>query len=197
MADLTFVPRPHGLAMPFIVLGKLIRPHGLRGELLLHRYNEASPVWRRGSELAVFAAEPDAASAQGDVVDGDPSRHVIIDRLRPAPKGRTLVVLRGVDSREAAEALCGLHVAVPVEALAPPEDDEIYFHEVPGWAVETEAGDRVGSVVAVIQVTQDLLEVRPEGGGETFYLPLVADVVKRIDRPGRRIVIDPLEGLLP
>ena len=43
----------------------------------------------------------------------------------------------------------------------------------------------------------DLLEVRPAWGGDTFYVPVIDDVVVRIERAERRVVIELLDGLVP
>ena len=60
----------------------------------------------------------------------------------------------------------------------------------------TTAGERVGEVADVLHLPgQDVLAVAREGGGEAL-VPFVAEIVPEVDVAGRRIVIDPPEGLL-
>jgi 16S rRNA processing protein RimM len=114
-----------------------------------------------------------------------------------AAHGRSdlLVRLEGVDDRTAAERLCGATIHVDPEDLPPLGADEFYHHEIVGFRVETEAGEPLGAVVETMSTgLNDVWVV--QGGAREYLIPVIEDVVRAIDRPGRRIVISPMPGLL-
>ena len=74
-------------------------------------------------------------------------------------------------------------------------DDEFYHHEVLGFSVETLDGTVLGTISGTM--TNGLHDVWEVHDGQREYLiPVVADVVRTIDRPARRVSIEPLPGLL-
>src|SRR5437899_2003825 len=114
-----------------------------------------------------------------------------------APHGRGLVLLAlaGVDDRRAAEALAGARVLVRAADLPPPAADEFYYHEVVGFRVETTGGESLGAVAETFTTgLNDVWVVRDSG--RELLIPVIADVVRAISRATRRIVIEPLPGLL-
>jgi len=119
-------------------------------------------------------------------------------RIRSAnPHARSLVLvsLEGVDSRESAEALVGSRILVRAADLPPPGEDEFYYHELAGFRVETTAGDTVGTIEETFPTgLNDVWVVR--NGEREHLIPVIADVVRAIDRERRRALIEPLPGLL-
>jgi len=114
-----------------------------------------------------------------------------------AAHGRSdlLVRLDGVADRNAAEALRGATIHVDPADLPPPDEDEFYHHEIVGFRVETDAGERVGEVVETLSTgLNDVWVVQADG--REYLIPVIDDVVREIDRDGRRIVITPMPGLL-
>jgi len=178
--------------MPVIPIGRLGRPRGLNGEMFVIAYHEASPAWSRGTRLEVVASA--CVGAKGGA---RPAEDLTVARIARGSKGRLVVAFEEVPDLEAAQALVGLELGLDAAAFEPLEEDEFYHHEMPGWSIVTTTGEFVGTVIGVVSLQQDLLEVRPPGGGETFFVPMVKDVVRALDRAERRVVIEPLEGLLP
>ena len=89
-------------------------------------------------------------------------------------------------------SLTGGSQPASVPALAP---DEFYYHEIEGFRVETNDGRALGEVVETFATgANDVWVVR--GGGRVYLIPVIADVVRSIDRKARHIVIEPLPGLL-
>ena len=86
----------------------------------------------------------------------------------------------------------GVRLYVSRAALPDIDDDETYYQaDLIGLTVETEAGERLGEVVAVQNYgAGDFLEIRePEGG--TLTLPFTKAVVPVVDIPGGRLVAAP------
>ena len=149
-------------------IGRLGRPHGLRGEVMVslttdrpERLAPGSTWWIAGRERRVEAVRPH--------------------------QGRHRVKLDGIDDRDAAATLTGVRVyAAPLEHAD--DDDVVWVHEVVGAEVLDRRGTSFGRVEAVqANPAHDLLVL--EGGG---LVPMVF-VVEQADG---RVIIDPPEGLL-
>ncbi|WP_029353578.1 ribosome maturation factor RimM [Bosea sp. 117] len=161
-----------------ILIARIGAPHGVRGEV----------------RLFVFAGDPSALVAYGPLTDETGKRRFELTALRPA-KEHFVARLKGVDTREAAEALTNVGLHVARDLLPPPEDeDEFYQADLIGLAAQTAEGEAFGTVVAVHDFgAGDILEIAPAGGGKTLMLPFTKAVVPVVDMKGGRLVVDPGE----
>lgn len=167
-------------AEPTVAVGEVVGVHGLRGLLRVRPYPPPAPSIAAGRELLL---------EQGGV-----ARRVRLSGAT-AHGGVLLVGIDGVHDRTAAEALRGARVLVPLAELPPAGPDEFYWHEMIGYVVETVAGERLGTIAGTMDTgLNDVWIVRD--GDREHLLPVIADVVRAIDRQGRRVVVDPLPGLL-
>lgn len=182
--------------MSCLLIGVIGKAHGLRGEVVVHPHHAASPLWKPGTALTSFAAPPGTPNADLVAVpDGATSR--VIAKVRRVPGGHLIVQFRGVDTRESAEALRGQALGIPPDALPKADDDEVYHHELRGWAAVRPDGSSLGTVRGVMNLpAQDVLQIETSGGGEAL-VPFVDAFVVRIDRPARTLVLDPPFGLFP
>lgn len=125
----------------------------------------------------------------------DMRRTARIVSAAPHARGQLLLALEGVADRTTAESLVRARVLVAAAALPPLAEHEFYYHEIEGFHVETSDGRPLGNVVETFSTgANDVWVVR--GAGKEHLIPVIADVVRVIDRDARRIVIDPLPGLL-
>jgi 16S rRNA processing protein RimM len=96
-----------------------------------------------------------------------------------------------------ADELSGREVFVPEEALKPLEKGRLYDFELIGSSVETKEGEFVGVVKDVLSIGEStLLAVESEPGRREVLIPLSQDICVEIDTAGKRVVIDPPDGLL-
>ena len=106
--------------------------------------------------------------------------------------------LVGIVDRDAAEALKGARISVQRRAFPVTDDDEYYWVDLIGLAVENEAGESFGTVAELMETgAHQNLVVRatgPDVVGETTtkerLIPFVDAFVKTVDLAGRRIVVD-------
>ena len=121
-----------------------------------------------------------------------PPRSQTKERLSPLPRGRPghpeEVVCEEAfpcaecASRADAERLRGTTLAVPRDALPPLGEGEFYHADLLGLPVVTDAGDVVGTVLAIenfgatdiIEITRDPV---PEKGPKTFMVPMIPAAV--------------------
>jgi 16S rRNA processing protein RimM len=173
-------PRPAAIAV-----GRVSAAHALGGLLRVRPFNADGDTFVPGRRVFLKGSnDHDGAWQEARIVTA-------------AAHGRSdlLVRLEGIDDRTAAEALRGATILVDPDDLPPLEEDEFYHHEIVGFRVETDAGEVLGEVVETMSTgLNDVWVV--QGGAREYLIPVIDDVVREIDRPGRRIVIAPMPGLL-
>ena len=159
-----------------VLLGVFGAARGVRGEL----------------RVKSFTADPQAIGAYGALTDEAGTRAFRIESLRPLGDDMLAARLTGVATREAAEALKGMKIYARRDQLPPPAADEFYYDDLVGLAAATREGSALGRVVGLRNHgAGDILEIAPEGGGETRLLPFTKAVAIEIDFVGGRIVIEP------
>jgi len=163
-----------------VPVGELGRPHGLDGQLHLWPHHAPAPSLTTGRPVLL---ERDDAWLAATVAAA-------------APHGRgMLIAFDGVRDRTAAESLTGMRVLVRAQDLPALAADEFYHYELEGFAVVTTDGRRLGAIASTFATgTSDVWVVRDER--REYLVPVIADVVRTIDRSARRVVIEPLPGLL-
>ncbi len=173
-----------GASRPLLV-GVVLRPHGLRGELVVDVRTD-SPE-ERFAAGAVFAR----AGA-----DGVATGTLTVESARPH-SGRLLVRFAQAPDRTAAEELRGSRLLVDAGALPPTDDpDEFHVHQLEGLSAELSDGTAVGTVREVVHGPggELLLVARPDA--PDALVPFVREIVPTVDLVGGRVVLDPPEGLL-
>src|SRR5256885_15194399 len=113
-----------------LVVGRVGRAHGLRGEVAV-RFSSNRPE-RCAPGAVLYAGE----------------RELVVVAARPH-QGRMLVEFEGVDDRSAAEQLLGVELTAVPLAGDDTEigDDEVWVHEVIGAEVRDRDGSLDGRVV--------------------------------------------------
>jgi 16S rRNA processing protein RimM len=175
-----------------LVVGVIVRPHGIHGELVVDvRTDEPDDRFTAGRTM-VTARAARGARAGDPVVTGE----LTIDALRPH-QGRLLITFDGIADRSMAEGLRGVLLCVDSADVVPPTDpDEFLDHQLVGLAAVDENGERLGEVVRIEHApASDLLHLRlPDG--RTALVPFVREIVPEVDLAGGRVVLTPPGGLL-
>ena len=159
-----------------VLVGEFGRAHGLKGEVRLKSHT--------GNPQAIAGYRPLNAS-NGNTYS--------LKNVRPAPGGAPdllIAVVEGITTREAAEALNRVQLHVERDRLPSPEDeDEFLLADLIGLSVQNEAGETVGTIVAVPNYGGgDLLEIAPAQKGPTALLPFTKAFVPMVDIAGKRVV---------
>ncbi|WP_228002851.1 ribosome maturation factor RimM [Nocardia australiensis] len=169
-----------------LVVGRVAKSHGVRGELVVE----------------VRTDEPEARFAPGARLRGRSARSkevrdFTVESAR-AHSGRLLVQVAGVSDRAAADALRGTLFVIDSEDLPPSEDPEEYYdHELEGLTVQLTDGTAVGTVTEVLHsAAGELLSVRGAVDGREILIPFVNAIVPTVSLADGLVVIDPPEGLL-
>jgi 16S rRNA processing protein RimM len=160
--------------MTRLTIGYVARAHGVRGELRVHLHDEESEtifevdrVWIGGEEARVKSAR--------------------------TTTGAALLVVEGIEDRDAAEALRGRAVEVERDAV-PIEEGEFFVADLVGCEVVDESGGALGRCVEVtFNGAQDVMVIRDERVER--MLPVVPEFVISVDTELRRVVVAPPEDL--
>ena len=164
-------------ALPsYVIVGRIVGPWGIQGKVKVESLTE-------------FPQR--LAEAQVVYLDHEP---YAIECSRQA-KGRYILKLVQIETREAAEALRGKYLEIPAQALEQLPEDRYYHFQILGLEVWTTQGRQLGKVVRIEETgSNDVYVVATEKG--EVLIPAIEDVVRAVELPAGRLVIDPIEGLL-
>jgi 16S rRNA processing protein RimM len=162
---------------PTVVVGRVTKVHGLRGEVAIQ----------------VFSDNPDRF-APGSQVFLEDGRALTI-AVTHEHGGRLLVTFAGVEDRTAAEALRGLSLVVPESMLPPLPPGEYWPHQLVGCEVVTESGRRLGILTEVVPNPANDLWVAVSADGTETLVPALKDVIVSVDVATREILVRDLAGL--
>jgi 16S rRNA processing protein RimM len=187
------------MAAPELALvGRIRKPHGIRGEVVVEPVTDApEAIFASGRRLFVGTedgAPLSARDAEGARTDGAHGI-VTIERARGVD-GAWLVKLEGIADRNAAERWRGRGLLLPLAELPAPAEDEIYYHDLVGMRVVLADDTPVGEVVALYELPQGLvLEVARAGRGAAL-VPWQPRIVSEVDVDAGVVRITPPDGLL-
>jgi 16S rRNA processing protein RimM len=174
----------------FIIVGRVRKAHGIRGEVVVETITDA-PDAIFASGRRVFAG-----TVAGDLAPARQELHV--GSVRPFNEG-LLVGFTEVPDRNAAELWRGRYLLVPADELPPPDAEQVYVHELVGMRVELPSGEQVGTVDETYELPHGLaIDVRRVPPRETETVMLLYDerTVASVDKAARVIVVTPPDGLV-
>jgi 16S rRNA processing protein RimM len=169
-----------------VVVGRVGKPHGIRGEVTVDvRTDEPERRYAVGARLLV---QPPRGSAFDHPV-------LTVARTR-WHQSVLLVTFEELPDRNAAEAARGVVLRATVAPDERPEDpEEFYDHQLEGLAAYDVDGTRLGEVVGLFHGAQDLLRIRTVDDREAL-VPFVTALVPEVDLAAGRVVIADRPGLV-
>ncbi len=162
---------------PLIELGRITRPHGVRGALILRVDPSLADAITPGTILEIAARDREVRKAV-------------------PVKGGLRLVLDGIDDRDQAEALAGALVRIRRDLLPPLAPTEYYDVDVLGIAAATADGQALGPVTEVVRTGANDVFVIDGTAGE-IMVPVIDGVVLELDVEARRLVVDPVGLVYP
>ncbi len=166
-------------------IGRLGRPHGIRGDLRIFLHNPKSDIVDQLKTLHLVSP------------DGGEELTLTVLKCRRSGDGRALIVCtHECKDRESAERRTGWRLMYPVSQLAPLNKDEYYFYQLTNATVVTSSGDSIGTVREVMELGVDTLRIVRADESE-LMVPIVRDFVLDIDIETSQItVVDDINELL-
>lgn len=164
-----------------VLVGRIARAHGIRGQVIVDPATDfPEERFKPGSVLSIQRGGAIEALTVGQV------------RFH---RGRPIIGLEGIETMNAAETLAGTELRVSIQSLQPLPPGSYYHHDLIGCSVETPNGDRVGQVRGVEGDGVGSRLVVESASGDVL-IPMVEGIWVAIDVAGRRIIVDPPDGLL-
>lgn len=163
----------------FLVIGRIIKPHGVRGEV----------------RVEIITDLPERFTWLEIVYVGDSSPEPVKVESVRFHKNYALVKLEGYDTRETAAELRNQLLQVPEDEGIPLEDGEYFLYQLVGLAVYTDEGEHLGELVEVMETKANNVFVVHGPRGEVL-LPDTDEVILEIDFENSRMVVHLLPGLI-
>ncbi len=165
----------------FLAVGKIIKAHGIKGELKAIVYSQ---------DISQFAAYKEVFLPKKLGFSKYP-----IKRIREQGK-YTLITLEGIKDRTSAEALAGLEIFVDKNSLPPLKDDEYYWYQLYGLKVVTKEGNNLGIISYIFNNGAHDVYVVQDKNKKEILIPATDEIILNIDLTQGIMEIDPLPGLI-
>lgn len=163
----------------YLEAGQIVRPHGVRGELVLE-------PWADSAEFLLDASH--------FWFDGEGARDAGLLSSR-VHKGRLLLRLKGVDTVEKAEALRGKILWLDREEMALPEGSHFVEDLIGLRAVDADSGRVYGELQEVLPTgANDVWRIRDQTGKDWLF-PAVEHMIARIAPQDGVIELRPIPGI--
>jgi 16S rRNA processing protein RimM len=177
---------------PWVLIARLVRPHGRRGELVAEILTDFPERFHQRSHL--FLLPPERV--------GSRARPVRLENFWFL-RSRIVLKFQGIDSINEAESLRGFEIAIPLAERAPLEAGSIYLGDLIGCRVYdlNRQGVEVGEIADVDRESSntELLVIRrrdsPHPDNEVL-IPFVKEYLVRMDAAHRRVEMRLPEGLI-
>ena len=169
-----------------IAIGRIRRPHGIRGEVVVDLLTDSPDVLLASGRrvlVGTVGGRPDPGGAELNIAASRPF------------KDSWLIKAREIADRNAAELWRDRYLLLPQDELPPPADDQVYIHDLIGMRVQEVSGAPVGTVAEVYELPQGLM-LEIDGERKGALIPFRDEVVTSVDAAQRLIIIDPPLGLL-
>ena len=176
--------------MEKIKLGKIVNAVALRGEVKVYHYSDYK---ERFEELEEILVERNAAKKHA-------MESYEIEGVR-YQKDMAILKLKGVNDRNAAEALKDCDVYITEAELRELPEDTFYIRDLIGCRVvnrsgNTENEEEIGVITDVLQNTaQDIYQVKTKAGKEVL-IPAVGEFIKEINIDEKTVIVSLIPGFM-
>lgn len=172
-----------------ILVGVIVRPHGIRGEVAVQVHSDNPERFAPGTEFETSHSSRRRSGAPE-----------LLRVARAVPHRQGLrVAFEGIADRTAAESLAGIELTVPREAVPEAAAGTYYLFDLVGCRSFDERDGEIGTVVEVVADGGGwlvLVEQGSVGGTRRVALPFVEEFLVRVDAGAKRIDWRLPEGLI-
>jgi 16S rRNA processing protein RimM len=162
----------------YVVVGRIVRPHGIRGALLVEGISELIQSLSTGAVIYT----------------GSDSLPNTITSFRPH-RGMFLLSLEGLSDRDAADQLRGSEIKLLFDQIDLP-DHEYYYWQIIGLEVYSENDERLGVIDRIIETGANDVYVVTREAGDQILIPAIEEVVLEVDLDTGRMLVHLLPGLV-
>lgn len=161
-------------------IGQIVNTQGLKGEVRVYSYTD--DIYRF-DDLEKFYLGKDLETTYN------------VERVRY--KGNMVIMkIKNIDTVEAAEKLKNKFMFVSREESRDLEEGEYFIADMIGMDVLTVDGEEVGTLKEVLQYAANDVYVIKGKEDKEILIPAIMKFVPTIDMKERKMIIDPIKGML-
>jgi 16S rRNA processing protein RimM len=165
-----------------VELGHISKAHGLRGELKA-RF-DVHDITEYQKRKSVYLAKA-----------GESLTSFFLESFKIQTNEFATLRFRDINSREAAEALVGSRIYIPLSDLPELGEGRFYYFEIEGFRIVDERLGELGTVKEVVEMpAQDIIVMEYEG--KEVMIPITDDFVLLADHEKEQLITHLPDGLL-
>jgi 16S rRNA processing protein RimM len=165
-----------------VIVGRVTRPHGLKGELRIACYAEAPFLF---DELSTLYLQQ----------EGMRPKRFQVQSWRSHKKG-VLLFLKGITGLDQAEHWRGAVLLARYHDLEMGSSEEIFYEDLIGRAVRLADGTFLGRILSIQDhAGQEVWSIEDDQGREILF-PAAEPFILQLEKQGGEVVVDPPPGLL-
>ena len=163
----------------FLAVGKVRRPHGVAGDVLVEIYTDFPE--RLQTKATIYAGE----------------KHIPLTILRQrSHNDGVLIAFDGFTTPEQVGRFRNQILYIERADAAELPEGEYYFHELVGLSVTDETGELLGKVTEIVETGANDVYVVTNDTGQELLLPAIPDVILNVDLVSKSMKVHLLPGLL-
>ena len=164
----------------YLELGQIVNVKGLKGEVRVNSFTEKSDRFETLEEVLVKSK--------------DKMQKYKIEKVGYA-KNQVILKFEGINTIEEAENLRNSYILVNKNDLEELPEGVYYIADLIGLEVYTESGEYLGIVDDIFQTGSNDVYVVKNDLGQSKLLPGIDEVIKEINLPESKIIVNLIEGL--
>ena len=161
-------------------IATVVGAHGIKGAVRARYFTDTPDYYLKEK---VFFLEKEGILSALNIISINKSKNCWI------------ILFDEIHSRNDAEVIKGCRLLLPDNHLRPLEANEFFLHKIIGCRVEDQKGRILGKITDILETgANNVYEV--SDGSSVFLVPDVPHVVLEMNVETKRMVIDPLPGLI-
>ena len=161
----------------YVLIGRLQKSHGVRGEITLRVFSDFPERIRRGKTIYI------GADFQTCKITGTRWKNDLL-----------LLKLEGFDSPESVRELVGKEIFSAVKDLPSLSEGRYYHHQLIGMRV-FEGEEDLGVLAAIMETGANEVYIIDQADGQELLIPAIPEVILKVDLEQKRLEVRLLEGL--
>ena len=161
----------------YVLIGRLQKSHGVRGEITLRVFSDFPERIRRGKIVYI------GSDFQPNKITGTRWKNDLL-----------LLKLEGYDNPEEVRKLTGKDVFAAVKDLPALTTGRYYHHQLIGLNV-FEGDENLGVLAAIMETGANEVYIIDQSDGQELLIPAIPEVILKIDLEQKRMDVHLLEGL--
>jgi 16S rRNA processing protein RimM len=163
----------------YLVVGKVRRPHGVHGEVVVEIYTNF----------------PERICLNKEIYLGEMQLKMVVTSMRPHNEG-LLLSFDGINNPEEAGRYRNQIISIIASEGFELPKGEYYFHQLLDLNVEDEAGQFIGNLTEILETGANDVYVVLDLTGHELLLPAIPDVIQKVDLDKGTIIVRMLPGLV-